>query len=64
MLVEKEFRPEVTTTMLWLRKFGVDISCIKLMPYKLDDEKIGIVSSKIIPLLEAEDYIIKSERKY
>ena len=63
MLVAKEFRPEVTTAVLWLRKFGVDISCIKLMPYKIDDEKIGLVSSTIIPLPEAEEYIIKSERK-
>ena len=63
MLVAKEFRAEVTTAVLWLRKFGVDISCIKLMPYKIDDEKIGLVSSTIIPLPEAEEYIIKSERK-
>lgn len=63
MLVAKEFRPEVTATVLWLRKFGVDISCIKLMPYKIDGEKIGLVSSIIIPLPEDEEYIIKSERK-
>jgi hypothetical protein len=63
MLVAKEFRPQVTTAVLWLRKFNVDISCIKLMPYKIDDEKIGLVSSTIIPLPEAEEYIIKSERK-
>ncbi len=63
MLVAKEFRPEVTTAVLWLRKFGVNISCIKLMPYKIDDERIGLVSSTIIPLPEAEEYIIKSEMK-
>lgn len=63
ILAAKEFRQEVTATVLWLRKFGVDISCVKLIPYKLDDEKIGIISSKIIPLPEVEDYMIKSERK-
>ncbi len=63
MLVAKEFRPEVTSAVLWLRKFTVDISCVKLVPYKIDDERIGLVSSTIIPLPEAEEYIIKSERK-
>lgn len=63
MLVAKEFRAEVTASVLWLRKFGIDVSCIKLTPYKIDDDRIAIVSSIIIPLPEAEEYIIKSERK-
>ncbi len=63
IIASKGFRPEVTATVLWLRKFGVDISCIKLTPYKIDDENIGLVSTKIIPLPEAEDYLIKVEEK-
>lgn len=63
ILVAKEFKPEVTSAVLWLRKFAVDISCVKLVPYKIDDERIGLVSSTIIPLPEAEEYIIKSEMK-
>jgi hypothetical protein len=63
MLVTSEFKPEVTASVMWLRKFGLDISCIKLSPYKLDEERIGIVSSKVIPLPEAEDYIVRSEMK-
>jgi len=63
MLVARDFRPEVTASVLWLRKFGLDISCIKLTPYKIDENRIGLVSSTIIPLPEAEEYIIKTERK-
>jgi len=63
MLVSKEFTPEVTASVLWLRKFNIDISCIKLSPYRIDENRIGLVSSILIPLPEAEDYIIKSERK-
>ena len=33
ILVSKEYRPEVTASVLWLRKFGIDISCVKLTPY-------------------------------
>jgi hypothetical protein len=63
ILVAKEFRPEVATAVLWLRKFGMDISCIRLVPYKIGGGRIGVVSSTIIPLPEAEEYIVKSERK-
>ncbi len=40
ILVAKEFRPEVTASVLWLRTFGVDIACVKLTPYKIDDLKL------------------------
>ncbi|MGB9771957.1 MAG: DUF4268 domain-containing protein [Candidatus Kapaibacteriota bacterium] len=63
ILVAREFKPEVTASVLWLRKFGLEISCVKLTPYDIDDEKIGLVTSTIIPLPEAEEYLIKSERK-
>ena len=63
MLVAQDFRAEVTASVVWLRKFGLDVSCVKLVPYEIDHEKIGIVSSILIPLPEAEDYIISSEKK-
>ena len=63
IIASKKFRSEVTASVLWLRKFGVDISCIKLTPYKIDDENTGLVSTKIIPLPEAEEYLIKMEEK-
>jgi len=64
ILVAKEFRPEVASTALWLnQKIGMDISCIKLTPHQLDKDNIAIVSTKIIPLPEAEEYLIKSKEK-
>lgn len=63
VIAAKEFRSEVTSTILWLQKFGVDISCVKLTPYQLDDNKLGITSQKIIPLPEAEEYLVKVQRK-
>lgn len=62
-LFAKEFRPEVTATSLWLRKFGADITCIKLVPYKIDEDKIGVVATKIIPIHAAEEFMINAERK-
>lgn len=63
LLIARDFAPEVTAPVLWLRKFGVDISCVKLTPYSLDDKRIGIVSSKLIPLPEAEEYQVLAEEK-
>jgi hypothetical protein len=61
ILVSREFRPEVTASVLWLRKFGLDISCIKLNPYQMDESNIIFSSNILIPLPEAEDFIVKSE---
>lgn len=63
ILVAKEYTPEVTASVLWLRKFGIDISCIKFRPFEMDEQTIVFESSIIIPLPEAEDYIIQAEKK-
>jgi Domain of unknown function (DUF4268) len=63
ILVSKEFRTEVTASVLWLRKFGIDISCTKLTPYVIDDNTIGFESTIIIPLPEAKDFLIEVEKK-
>lgn len=63
ILVSKEYRPEVTASILWLRKFGIDIRCVKLTPYEMDKNTIAFESTILIPLPEAEDFIIKMEKK-
>lgn len=63
ILVSKEYRPEVTASVLWLRKFNIDIKCVKLTPYEIINNKIIIEVNTIIPLPEAEEFIIKSELK-
>lgn len=57
ILVSKEFKPEVTSTVLWLRGNGIDIQCIKVIPYKLE-EKILVDVDKIIPLPETSEYLV------
>ncbi len=63
ILVSKEFRPEVTASVLWLRKFGLDITCVKITPYILNDSTIVFESGILIPLPEAKDFIIQVEKK-
>lgn len=63
ILLSREFRPEVTACVLWLRKFGINISCVKLSPYELADGNIALDSSILIPLPEAKEFMIQSEKK-
>lgn len=58
ILVAREFRPEVTASVLWLNKCGLDITCIKLSPYGLTDSGIAIESSILIPLPEVDNLLI------
>lgn len=62
IMVARNFRKEVTSTVLWLRNYKVNVQCIKATPYKLD-EQIFLDLDQIIPVKEAEDYIIKITEK-
>jgi hypothetical protein len=63
IIVSKEYSPEVTSAVIWLRKFGVDITCVKLTPYATSSNTITFESTILIPLPEAKDFIIESEKK-
>ncbi len=62
ILCSEDFSLEVTTTVLWLRQFEVDISCVRFTPYRVG-EKIVIVPTKVIPLQTAEKYQVDIQRK-
>lgn len=63
ILVATEFPIGVTATCLWLREnFELDISCIQLVPYKVD-ARLLIASSVLIPLPEASAYTVQRDRK-
>lgn len=58
VLVSADFSTELTTAVLWLNRHDLDITCIRLRPYRVD-EQLLIDATQIIPLPEAEDYEIK-----
>ena len=55
--------PAITSCVLWLRSFGVDISCVEITPYRLPDDRIALVPRVIIPLPETKDFMVGIERK-
>ena len=62
ILGAEEFPPEITATVLWLREFGVDISCVRLRPYRVEGELL-LDSAVLIPLPEARAYQIRRAEK-
>ena len=62
IFVAANFRKEVTSSVLWLRNFGIDICCIKVSPYMYNG-KLMVEFDQIIPIKEAEEYTIKIAEK-
>lgn len=58
VLVSADFSVEVTTTVLWLNRQGLDLRCVRLRPYRSEKEVLVDVT-QIIPLPEAAEYEVK-----
>lgn len=61
-LVAANFRKEVTSTVLWLLNFKVQLKCFKVTPYQLGDQYILNVE-QIIPTKDTQDYVISMANK-
>ena len=62
VLVAQGFGKEIVTSVIWLRSFGVDISCISLELYRYQDQ-LYLTSSPIWPQPEVETVRMSIERK-
>ncbi len=62
VLVAPGFSPEITSTVLWLNEYDLDIRCVRLTPYLLE-EKILLNVEQIVPLPEARDYQVQIRQK-
>lgn len=58
IFVAANFRKEVTSTVLWLRDHGVDITCIKVSVYQ-DEGKLYLDTEQILPIQDIGDYQIR-----
>lgn len=62
VLVSEGFSPELTTCVLWLNRNGLDVTCIRMQPYRNESELL-IETSQVIPLPEAADYLVRIRDK-
>ncbi len=63
ILVSADFGREITTTVLWLNGYdGMDIRCVRLVPYEIEG-KVLLDIQQVLPLPEAADYQVRLRRK-
>lgn len=62
ILVAKEFRKEVTNTVIWARKYGMKIQCIKVLTYMIKEQLI-VDTEQIIPVKDIMDIMIGYDEK-
>lgn len=62
ILVSAEFSKELTTSVIWLNERDLDITCVRMKPYKYQDQ-ILIDIQQVLPLPEAKDYQIRAQMK-
>ena len=62
ILVSANFSKELTTSVMWLNERNLDIRCVRLIPYKYQ-EQILVDVQQIIPLPEVESYQIKIKQQ-
>ena len=56
ILVSADFGREITTAVLWLNRFeGMDIRCVRLVPYEIHGT-VFLDIQQVVPLPEAADY--------
>ena len=58
ILASEGFSSELTTCALWLNESGLDVTCIRMQPYRSGTELL-VETSQIIPLPEAKNYLVK-----
>jgi hypothetical protein len=64
LLVAGSFGPAVTSVVLWLREYGVDIGCVEVSARAVPNARQAVLTARqILPLPEAEDYLVRRRRK-
>ncbi|MCY4209713.1 MAG: endonuclease NucS [Gammaproteobacteria bacterium] len=62
ILVAAEFSKELTTSVMWLNDFGLDIRCVRIRPF-INDGHIILDTQIIVPLPEVADYQVGIREK-
>jgi hypothetical protein len=62
-LVAGGFGPGVTSVVLWLREFGIDIGCTEVTARSRGDGEVVIAARQILPLPQAEDFLVRRRER-
>ena len=62
VLASADFSKEVTTAVLWLNECGLDIRCVRMLPYQFNGTTLLDVQ-QVIPLVEATEFQVSMREK-
>lgn len=62
VLASAEFSKELTSSVLWLNKYRIDVRCVRMKPYRFEG-KILVDIQQIIPIPEAAEYQVQLREK-
>lgn len=62
VLASADFSRELTTSVMWLNDFGIDIHCVRMHPYSNNGEVLLDVQT-VIPIPEVADYQVRIREK-
>lgn len=62
ILAASDYDEQTLSAVAWLNSNNVDMSCFKLIPYKLNDE-VYLHAEKILPVSEYDDYYVNLMNK-
>ena len=62
VLASGDFSKELTTSVMWLNDFGLDIRCVRMRPYANGGETLLDVQT-VIPIPEVADYQVRIREK-
>jgi hypothetical protein len=62
LLISPGYSREITTTVLWLNKIGISVTCFEVKPYLIDNKQYLDIE-QVIPLPSAEEYMVKMREK-
>jgi hypothetical protein len=62
VLVSADFSKEVTSSVLWLNEQGLEITCVRLRPYCLNDQVLLDIH-QVIPLPEAAEFQVAIQQQ-
>ncbi|KQW83548.1 hypothetical protein ASC89_27785 [Devosia sp. Root413D1] len=57
MLIAANFRKEVTSTVIWLMNFRLQVQCFKVTPWSMGDE-LFLNVEQIIPVRDTQEFVI------
>ncbi|MDE0114715.1 MAG: hypothetical protein OXN84_20830 [Albidovulum sp.] len=62
VLASADFSKELTTSVMWLNDFGLDIRCVRMQPYASDGQTLLDIQT-VIPIPEVADYQVRIREK-